>query len=112
VFDIAETSERSGKCRRVGVRRQVIRIQITHHLSPPLEALQEWCCLMADRQHGGTAELARIMATVVKQRIAFGEQVGEGEGSVLTGPRCASVNAFCCTPTLRSRRIGVINWNI
>ena len=51
-------------------------------------------------------ELARTMAASVQQRIAFGERAGqkvrrigsgfgyEGERSILTGTRCASVNGF------------------
>jgi hypothetical protein len=51
-------------------------------------------------------ELARTMAASVQQRIAFGERAGqkvrrigsgfgyEGERSILTGPRCTSVNGF------------------
>jgi hypothetical protein len=52
-------------------------------------------------------ELARTLAVSVQQRIAFGERAGQkvrrissgfgdaGEHSILTGPRCATVNGFC-----------------
>ena len=51
-------------------------------------------------------ELARILSVSVQQRIAFGERAGqrvrrigssfgyEGEGSTLSGTRCASVHGF------------------
>ena len=69
-------------------------------------------------------ELARTMAASVQQRIACR---GPGRPARaphrrralatrarpprLTGPRCASVTAFRCTPTPRFRRIGAISWN-